>query len=82
MGGPTLGERDRVGQRCPLADHPTRCLDVGSGVQEGVEHSHVIAARGPVQRGLRVRPGETALTSAPASSSSVTTSEPFGKWPG
>ena len=50
-----LPERRRVGERRAAADHRSARLDVGAGVEQGVERRDVVAAGGPVQRCLGVR---------------------------
>ena len=52
------GRTHRVHERRTAGDHRTVGLDVGAGVEQGVEHGDVVAARRPVQRRLGVRPGE------------------------
>jgi len=52
--GVPLAERRGIGEWRPAADYCARRFDVGAGIEERVESFDVVAARRPVQRGLRV----------------------------
>lgn len=65
-GGLPLPEGGCVRHRCPTRNDRTRSVDVRAMIQQRIDRSHVVAARGPVQWGLgvvsrtggvRVRPG-------------------------
>jgi hypothetical protein len=49
---PPLSERDRVVERRPTANDGAGRLDVGAGVEQGIENPDVVAARSSVQRRL------------------------------
>ena len=61
-----LPERSGARHRCAAGDHRAACLDVGAGVQQGVQHGDVVTARSPVQRCLGVRAGEPAIHIRPS----------------
>ena len=44
-----IAESTGVGQRAPATEDSSSRLDVGSGIDQRIEHRDVIAARGPVQ---------------------------------
>ena len=56
-----LPERSRVGHGRAAADHRSPGLDVGAGVEQCIQHSDVVAARGPVQWRLGVWAAEPAV---------------------
>jgi hypothetical protein len=60
-----LRERSRIGEGGAAGNDGAGRLDVGTGVDEGIEGLDVVAAGGPVERRLGVRPGEPGVDVSP-----------------
>ena len=72
MGGIPLGEHNCVGERRAAGQNRTVRLDVGAGVEQGIDGIDVVRTGRPVQRCLPMRTGEARpSTAAPAAVSTA-----------
>src|SRR5207248_1462388 len=62
-----LPESHCVGQRCAATDNTAGSLDVGPVIEECIDYINVIAAGGPVERGLGVASRKQGIDFGPIS---------------
>jgi hypothetical protein len=74
-----LTEPDGVGERRAPTEHGAGGLDVGAGLEQGVDGGDVVAARRPVQRCLACDPTKRASGSAPAAAREAMVAATLGK---